>query len=77
MTANRTIEQEVSVHCLRGEPYRGFTARWFGDGAAIFRNGDGFEIRSSSQLRHPENWMNAAWLEAKAKIDAVSLKNSH
>jgi hypothetical protein len=65
------IRQEISRHCLRGEPYRGFTAIWCGDEnnrSLQFKDANGNEIEIQGE--DSDDWRFDAWLKAKSAIDA-------
>lgn len=58
---------QINEHCLKSTPYKGFVSIWCGDGSVVFKNQNGEEVKGCSNSR--SQWLEPAWLQAKAEID--------
>ena len=63
-----TLQNQINEHCIKPVPYKGYVSIWCGDGAVIFRGSNGDKVKGYSNSR--DAWLEPAWLQAKAEIDA-------
>lgn len=67
MEATGDIQGEISRHCIRTEPYKGYKSTYCGDGAIVFVGPKHDTVKGHSSER--TTWLEPAWLMAKAEID--------
>ncbi|MNK73667.1 hypothetical protein D3C87_931650 [compost metagenome] len=63
-------QEEVTRHLAIGESYKGWEIPYCGLGKVTCRKGHQ-EFHVYRGLEYQTNWMESAWLEAKAKIDEI------